>query len=66
MAEAQHPTCKLITIRDDKGGEFIGNRIVAWYKEHGIQAQHTVHATPERNGGAEHGFRDLAEMQLVF
>jgi hypothetical protein len=61
MAEAQHPACKLVTIRDDKGAEFIGNRIAAWRKEHGIQAQHTVRATPEQSGRAERGFRDLAE-----
>ena len=61
MAEAQHPTCKLVTIRDDKGPEFIGNRIAAWRREHGIQAQHTVRATPMQNGRAERGFRDLAE-----
>ena len=59
MAEAQHPT-----IQDDKGGEFIGNRIAAWGKEHGIQAQHTVHATPEQNERAERGFRDLAGSAL--
>jgi transposase InsO family protein len=61
MAEAQHPVCKLVTIRDDKGAEFIGNRIAAWRKEHGIQAQHTVRATPEQNGRAKLGFRDLAK-----
>jgi transposase InsO family protein len=61
MAEAQHPSCKLVTIRDDKGAEFIGNRIAAWRREHGIQAQHTVRATPQQNGRAERGFRDLGE-----
>ena len=61
MAEAQHPTCKLVTIWDDKGGEFIGNQIAAWHKENGIKAQHTVYATPEQNRRAEHGFRNLAE-----
>jgi len=29
MAEAQHPACRLVTIRDDKGAEFIGNRVAA-------------------------------------
>jgi len=61
MAEAQHPACKLVTIRGDKGAEFIGNWIAAWCKEHSIQAQYTVHATPQQNDRAEHGFRDLAE-----
>jgi transposase InsO family protein len=61
MAEVQHPACRLVTIRDDKGAEFIGKQIAAWRKEHGIQAQHTVRATPEQNGRAERGFRDLAE-----
>jgi hypothetical protein len=61
MGEAQHPACRLVTIRDDEGAEFIGKQIAAWRKEHGIQAQYTVHATPEQNGRAEHGFRDLAE-----
>ena len=60
MAEAQHAACRLVTIRDDKGAEFIGNRIAAWRKEHGIQPKHTVHATPQQNGRAERGFRDLA------
>jgi len=27
MAEAQHPACKLVTIQDDKGAEFIGIRL---------------------------------------
>jgi transposase InsO family protein len=40
---------------------FIGKQIAAWRKEHGIQAQHTVRATPEQNERAERGFRDLAE-----
>jgi len=53
MAEVQHPACRLVTIRDDKGVEFIGNPIAAWRKEHGIQAQHTVRATPQQNGTAE-------------
>jgi len=61
MAEAQHPACRLVTIKDDKGAEFIGNQIVAWHKEHGIQPQHTVCATPQQNSRVEHGFRDLAE-----
>ena len=61
MAEAQHPACRLVIIRDGKGAEFIWNRIAAWCKEHGIQPQHTVRATPQQNGRAERGFRDLAE-----
>ena len=61
MAEAQHPACRLVTIQDDKGAEFIGNRIEAWCKEHGIQPQHTVRATPQQNGRAERDFRNLAE-----
>jgi hypothetical protein len=36
MAEAQHPACRLVTIWDDKGAEFIGKQIVAWCKEHGV------------------------------
>jgi hypothetical protein len=61
MAKAQHPACRLVTIKDDKGAEFIGKQIAAWQQEHGIQAQHTVRATPEQNRRAEYGFRDLAE-----
>jgi transposase InsO family protein len=61
MGEAQHPACKLVTIRDDKGAEFIGKQVAAWCKEDGIQGQHTVRATPEQNGRAGRGFRDLAE-----
>jgi hypothetical protein len=60
MGEAQHPACRLVTIRDDKGAEFIGKQIAAWRKEHGIQAQHTVRATPEQNGRAVRGLAGMA------
>jgi len=60
MAEAQHPVCRLVTIWDDKGAEFIGNRIAAWRKEHGIQPQHCAcNPTAERESGA--WLQDLAE-----
>jgi len=64
MAEAQHPACRLVIIQDDKGAEFIGNQMRPWRKEHGIQPQHTVRATPQQNGRTERGFRDLAECYM--
>ena len=43
MTEAQHVVYRPVDhpVMINKGAKFIGNRIAAWRKKHGIQAQHT-------------------------
>ena len=37
---------KIKVLRDDKGGEYMSNEMAQYLKEHGIQREHTVRATP--------------------
>ena len=39
----------------------MSNEIAQYLKEHGIQREHTVRATPQQNGAAERGNRVMAE-----
>lgn len=52
---------KVKELRDDKGGEYMGNDFTNWCKELGIARQHTVKATPQQNGVSERLNRTLAE-----
>ncbi|KAG8939888.1 hypothetical protein FRC04_005815 [Tulasnella sp. 424] len=52
---------KVIKLRDDKGGKYVGNKFNAWCKEQGITQQRTVRATPSQNGVAEWLNQTLAE-----
>ena len=52
---------KIKVLRDDKGGEYMSNEMAQYLKEHGIQREHTVRATPQQNGAAERGNRVMAE-----
>ena len=49
------------SLRDDKGGEYMSNEWEKFMLEHGIERQHTVWATPQQNGVAEHTNRILDE-----
>ena len=59
-AEAQ-TGLKLVGIRDDKGGEYMGNDFEAFCIEHGIARQHTTRNRPQQNGVAERFNRVLSE-----
>ena len=52
---------KIKVLRDDKGGEYMSNEMAQYLKEHGIQREHMVRATPQQNGAAERGNRVMAE-----
>ena len=52
---------KIKVLRDDKGGEYMSNEMAQYLREHGIQREHTVRATPQQNGAAERGNRVMAE-----
>jgi hypothetical protein len=45
--------CKIQTIRDDKGGEYMSKEFDKFCDEHGIQRQHTTRNRPQQNGDAE-------------
>ena len=61
-AYAENQTgCKLKTLRDDKGGEYMSNAFEAYCTEHGIARQHSVRNRPQQNGVAERFNRTLAE-----
>jgi hypothetical protein len=49
-------------LREEKGGEFIGNKWDAFLGEHGIRHENTVWATPQQNSVAEHKNHILAEL----
>lgn len=49
-------------IRSDRGGEYTGRALQAFYQKEGITAQYTVPYTPSQNGVAERKNRSLTEM----
>jgi transposase InsO family protein len=52
---------QIISLHDNKGGEFIGNEWDAFMQAQGIKREHTVQATPQQNGVAERKNCTLAE-----
>jgi transposase InsO family protein len=52
---------KIKTLRDDKGGEYIGHKWETFMKEHSIRHEHTTTNTPQQNGIAERKNRTLEE-----
>jgi transposase InsO family protein len=52
---------RIKTLRDDKGGEYMSNAMLAFTNECGIERQHTVRARPQQNGVAERANRVLSE-----
>jgi hypothetical protein len=53
--------CKIASICDDKGGEFMSGEWEDLCVAEGIQRQHTVRNEPHQNGVAEQANRTLAE-----
>ncbi|KAG8798251.1 hypothetical protein FRC16_007621 [Serendipita sp. 398] len=51
----------LMTLRDDKGGEYISNEFERFCSDHGIQREHTIRDTPQQNGRAERFNRFIVE-----
>ncbi|GJQ73734.1 hypothetical protein Trydic_g14067 [Trypoxylus dichotomus] len=49
-------------IRSDRGGEYIGNSLLSYFKKEGILTQYTSPYTPQQNGVAERKNRSLIEM----
>ena len=43
----------VVTVRSDRGGEFIAEQLSSWFKEQGVMHQHTAPYTPQQNGRAE-------------
>jgi len=55
-------TCKVGTLRSDRGGEYMSKEFNAFLAERGIKHQCTVPYTPQQNGVAERKNRSLMEM----
>ena len=53
---------QILKLRSDNGGEYVKNKFINFYIEHGIQLQHTVPYTPQQNGVAERKNHTLKEM----
>ena len=49
------------TLREDKGGEYMGKEFGDFCIEHGIQRQHSVRARPQQNGVAERANRTMEQ-----
>lgn len=43
----------ILKLRSDNGGEYVNNKFTNFCTEHGIQLQHTIPYTPQKNGVAE-------------
>ena len=56
--ETGHP---IITLRSDRGGEYLSNAFVAFCKNHGIHHQLSMARTPQQNGAAERRNRTIIE-----
>eukprot|EP00253_Pinus_taeda_P029709 PITA_29709 len=53
---------QLLKLRFDNGGEYVNNKFINFCTENGIQMQHTILYTPQKNGIAERKNRTLKEM----
>ena len=53
--------CKIMALRDDKGGEYVSREFEAFLAAEGIARQHTVRNEPHQNGVAERANRTIAE-----
>ena len=52
---------KILTLHDDKGGEYMSNAFQRFCNESGIARRHTVRNRPQQNGNAERANRILGE-----
>jgi transposase InsO family protein len=55
----------ILCLHNDKGGEFIGIKWNAFFAQHSIRHEHTVKASPQQNGVAEHLNRTLEELLVA-
>ena len=53
---------KIKTLRSDNGKEYVSNELLEICSDNGIQIQHSVPYTPEKNGVVERKNRSLKEM----
>jgi transposase InsO family protein len=49
-------------LRTDNGGKYVNNNFKSYYTTHGIQMQHNVPYTPQKNGVAKRKNRTLKEI----
>ena len=52
---------KLLSLQDDKGGEYMSNEFNSFCSEHGIHRRHSTRNIPQQNGVAERANRTLEE-----
>jgi transposase InsO family protein len=45
-----HHGLNIKALQDDKGGEYMSNEMKQYLDENGIEALHTVRASPQQNG----------------
>ena len=50
---------QIIKLRSDNGGEYVNKKFTTFWRKHGIQQQHTVPYTPQKNGVAKRNNRTL-------
>ena len=53
---------QIIKLRSDNGGEYVNNKFTIFYTKQGIQQQHTIPYTPQKNGVVERKNHTLKEM----
>lgn len=53
---------QILKLRSDNGGEYVKIAFINFFTKNGIQMQHTVPYTPQKNGVAERKSRTLKEM----
>ncbi|GJR89794.1 retrovirus-related pol polyprotein from transposon TNT 1-94 [Tanacetum coccineum] len=53
---------QIITVRTDRGTEFLNKTLHAYFKEEGIEHQTSTPRTPEQNGVVERRNRTLVEV----
>ena len=60
MVERQF-AAKVATVRSDRGGEYLANRLTTWFDKLGIHHHLSIPDTPQQNGVAERYNRTLQE-----
>ena len=56
-----HLGAKILSMRCDKGGEYMSAKFIDYTLDHGITRQYTVRARPQQNGVAERANRTIEE-----
>lgn len=55
----------LLSLHIDNGIEFFSNDLQAYFRDNGMEHQHSCVETPQQNGVAEHKHRHLLEIARV-